>query len=145
MGALVVAILIVLALATSLSRMDRETVDRSVAYSLGTRILERVLRDIRYGSAPPVAETDFWANDYPAGSGIESGTVRLGATDYAYEVWATTVRDSAGTPIGSLATNNVLKRVTVRINWFVDPDQARAGYGLLETRVTRLVHQGEPW
>ncbi len=141
-AAFVVAILVTLALAVSMTRMSRETVDRSVAVQTANRLLERTLRSIRNGGVP-VTEANFWANEYPVGTPLLANTERVGGADFAYEIFATTVTDTVGTPIGSLGPDNRLKKVTVRLNWFAPQGQARAGYGMLETQVSRLVREGE--
>ncbi|GMU55979.1 MAG: hypothetical protein AMXMBFR33_51250 [Candidatus Xenobia bacterium] len=139
-GAFVAAILIVLALSISLTRMNRETVDRSVATSLGTRVLERTLREIRTSDVP-VTQASFWQNDYPTGSPLATGTVRVGTTDFSYQITAMTVMSGAN-PVGSLAPDNRLKRVSIELEWY---GGERAGYGRTSARLTRLVRQGEEW
>ncbi len=144
--AFVVAALVLIALAVSLTRVNRETVDRSVAQGVGRRLLERTLRQIRHESIP-VTEPAFWSTDYTSSSPLLQGTLKVGATDYDYQITATTVRDVNGDPVGAGGVDNGLKKVEVLIKWFDEQDQgqARAGYGKTELRISRLVGQGEDW
>lgn len=141
-----VAVLLVLALTISLTRVDRETVDRSAAVSTANRVLERVLRDIR-ATGDPISEADFWAGSYPASSPILTGSEAVGSTQFSYEVTSgepLTALDT-GQQIGTTGPNNRLKKVSVRVTWFSEDGDARAGYGRLEAGVSRLVREGEEW
>lgn len=142
--AFAVAALVMMALAVSTTRVNRETVDRSVAQDLGKRLLERTLRQIRNESLP-VAESTLWATDYPAGSPLLTATTTVGHTEYTYEITAVTVRDQAGDPVGAGGVDNALKHVQVKVTWFDDPGQGRPGYGKTELTLSRLVRQGEEW
>lgn len=144
-GAFVVAILAVVALAVSMTRLNQESIDRTVANQLAVRVLERTLHEI-YNNDTPVPWNTFWTTDYTPGSPLASGSEKVGNTVYTFDIWGANLVDSTtGAELGSAANETRLKKVTTRVNWFAAADEARAGYGTLEVRVSRVVRESEDW
>ncbi|MBI3926838.1 MAG: hypothetical protein HY319_14980 [Armatimonadetes bacterium] len=137
-GFFAVAILAILALSVSIARTDSKAVETSAGTLVADRLLQRTLASI-YADQPAGARDTFWAIDHVSPP-WEEGTIQTNGNQFQYVIYATTVNDSAGTEIGSLAEDNLLKKVDIRVWWW---GQQRTGYGRLEVRNSRLVSEAE--
>ena len=142
LGLFAVAILAILGLSISVARGSQEGEDQAVAGTVSRHLLERVVDRVRTDSPPGTAQ-DFWDNEHPASNPWEDDEYESNNTLYQYRVFATTVNNTLGDPVGGTTPGNRLKKIDIVINWWDSDTTERAGYGKLEFRNSRLVSEGE--
>lgn len=137
-------ILSLVALTVSSIRSDEKAALIGPAGQVAESVLDRVIynaeRDIPAGN-----RAAFWA---ASGTYLTGQQIRLGGVDYTYSVFAETVSDPTGVPIGTASgePGNRLKKVDLQLNWFNTAGSAgfRQGYGKMELQITRLVNEVAP-
>jgi Tfp pilus assembly protein PilV len=140
LGLIAVAILAVLALSITVARTSQESVDQSVGGLVATQILDSLIDNLR--SDPPGGlRKKFLDNDFTS-SPFDSGTIVNNGTEYEYEIFATTVTKTDGSPIGETMGRR-LKKVDVVVSWWDAKDTQRQGYGKLQFFQSRLVGEAE--
>jgi type II secretory pathway pseudopilin PulG len=141
LGLIAVAILSVLALSISVARTSQEGVDQSVGGLVATQLLDSMIDKLRADPPPGGLRKKFLDNDDSSKS-FDSGTIVNNGTEYAYEIFATTVRKTDGSPLGE-AVGRRLKKVDVVVSWWDTKDTQRQGYGKLQFFQSRLVGEAE--
>lgn len=139
-GFFAVAILAILGLTVSVLRTDSKSSESAAGALMADRLLQRTIARVK-GDA--TARANFWNNEHltpPWEQGVARST---SGNDFNYVIYATTVVGVGGSPVGSLAPDNRLKKVDVLVWWFNANPTDRAGYGKLNTRVTQLVSEAE--
>jgi hypothetical protein len=132
-GLLAITILAVGLLSLTIIRSNTESNDRTTTAAVTSTLLERVLSQAQKDSA-------FWDQDHIATPYVED-KVKMGKLEYDYAVYAETVLDPSGVPVGDALPNNRLKRVTIRVTWFDTKTSDRQGYGELSQTLTRVVNE----
>lgn len=140
MGLLAMALLALATVCMSGMRMNRKSLGESAAGAVAeaelARSVNRMLEDQPRGSREL-----FWKADHPyPGPPWSSGNSTIGNTVYSFNVYSETVTSTGGASLGSLATNNTLKRVDIEVSWW---GGQRGQYGQLKAHDFRLVNQGE--
>ena len=121
-------------------RMNRKSLGETSAAAVAEaelgRAVSRMLEDQPRGSREL-----FWKEDHPyPGQPWSSGNTTVGNTTYSFQVYSETVTSASGSSLGSLATNNTVKRVDIEVSWW---GGQRGQYGQLKAGDFRLVNQGE--
>lgn len=140
-GFFAVAVLAILGLTLSVLRMDSKAAQTSAGTLVADQLLQQTVASVRADS-PPNTKASFWGSEYLNPAWAE-GVVLNNDTQFHYVIYATTVTDAGGTPVGSLASDNRLKKLDVRVWWFNESPTSRSGYGRLEAQVTQLVSEAE--
>lgn len=132
-----IIILVLIGLSISLLRGTQKASDTTVAQVASEHILNSLIYDVQPGSP---GYSTFWSNS----SYSRPGNYRMNRTDFSYQIDASSVVDSTGTPIGSGFAQNRLKEVQLSIYWWDSDQQAssRQGYGKLEFHTVRLLAEG---
>ncbi len=135
-----VAILSVLALSISVARMNQESVDQGVGGLVATQILDGLVEKMRADPSGPLRR-DFLEEEHTSTPFAEGKVVNNG-TEFEYEVFARTVLNTDGDPVGG-AIGRRLKKVDVVLSWWDSKDTQRQGYGKLQLTHSRLVGEAE--
>lgn len=109
-----------------------------VSDSLMNRTLYQVANDLPAGS-----NASFWG-----AAGLWRGPIQetIGGVNYEYVIYANTVLDAAGGPLGGAIPNNRVKKVDIRVWWWEarSNNGTRQGYGKMEVQASRLVEEHAP-
>ena len=140
LGLIAVAILSVLALSISIARTNQESVDQSVGGLVATQLLDSLIDKLRADPSSTLRK-NFLDRNYTT-TPFESGTITNNGTDYEYEIFARTVTNTSGDPVGATMERR-LKRVDIVVSWWDAKDTQRQGYGKLQFSQTRLVGEAE--
>ena len=140
LGLVSVAILSILALSIAIARTNQESVDQSVGGLVATQLLDSMIDRLR-ADPPSGLREDFLNSEYTL-SPFDSGTIVNNGTEYQYEIFVTTVKNSSGDVVGE-AMGRRLKKVDVKISWWDAKDTERQGYGKLQFAQSRLVGEAE--
>lgn len=140
-GLLAITILVLLALNLSAIRSN----EKAALYEQASRAADSLLAQKLYAvenDLPPGTRTSFWSAT-AATPWIGPATVQMGGVDYEFSLTADTVKDSSGTPVGTVAgeSGNRLKKVDITLKWWGGQHQ---GYGRLELRSSRIVNENSP-
>jgi Tfp pilus assembly protein PilV len=132
-----IIILVLIGLSISLLRGTQKASDTTGAQVASEHILNSLIYDVQPGSP---SHGTFWASS----SFSRPGTYRMNRTDFSYQIDASSVIDSTGSPIGSGFAQNRLKQVQLSVYWWDSEHQAstREGYGKLEFHTVRLLAEG---
>jgi type II secretory pathway pseudopilin PulG len=138
---LAVGVLATAALSISLLRGDRKAIDSSVGTMVARQVLKQHVDQVR-ANIPVGRKASFWAQDW-VNTPWQTGTVRNNDTDFSYAIYAHTVTDTSGTPVGSALPNNRLRKLNVLVHWWASEQARRSGYGKLQASATMLIHEAD--
>jgi prepilin-type N-terminal cleavage/methylation domain-containing protein len=131
-GVAAIGLLTLLGALLSVKQASLKTADSERASALADQIIERTVRE--------VARRDneaFWTapEDTPWKTGEEG--------DYHYEVTSQPILARSGGALGQStgATDNVLRRVRVKVWWWSAQPGSRQGYGQLQVNTSRLINR----
>lgn len=141
LGLISVAILGLLALSIALAKGNQEGIDKTIGGEVASQLTDRLVAQLR-SDTPPGTRSGFWNNDYTA-TPWDQGTFQNNGTTYNYKLYAETVRDTSGQPVGGGTAGNRLKKVDVYVWWWDSETKAHQGYGELKVLSTRLVSEAE--
>ena len=134
LGLVAVLGLTLIALDTASLRGNQKSILLHDAENLSDSQLQKVIYQAQHDS-PSGYKTAFWATEGILAPG--QATVRLGATDFTYAIYANTVP-------GVGAPGNRLKKVDIVMWWWTpEADRVRQGYGRLTVRSTRLIGEAD--
>ncbi|ODT79833.1 hypothetical protein ABS71_00705 [bacterium SCN 62-11] len=137
-----ITILGVMALSLSVLKTQRKANDLGEGKSVAQATLGRLLDQVRTDN--PAGTRAGFFNSNSGTNPFQSGTSRVGRTDFQYRTYVTTVTDALNNPLGGTLPNNRLKNVQVEVNWWgADQSQNRSGYGRLSTTFTQLVGESQ--
>lgn len=137
LGLLAVAIMSIMGLSISALRTDSKAMETSAGRLIADQVVKRLGDQLR---ADTTIRGDFLSGEF-VGPPWDKGTITNNHTVFNYQVFASTVRDAAGKPLGWEAEGNRLKKVDVEVWWTDETDRARQGYGRLEVRTTQLISE----
>lgn len=140
LGIIAMMTVMVAGIYTGMLRSADKNADRSAGAVLAESVVLDRVKQVVTGEEDGLDRASFFGT---AGPATLSGTVLLNHTLYTYEVVYQQVRGAGGVPVGSEPDENRLMKVDARVWWWTeDPDQARAGMGLMTTTWTRIMHEG---
>ncbi|MBI3925132.1 MAG: hypothetical protein HY319_06295 [Armatimonadetes bacterium] len=143
---LTLIILMLVGLTTSALRSEEKAARLGRASDVAESLLARTVYDVQW-DLPAGTRSSFWS---AAGGTAWLGptTVTLGGVEYDYTVYADTVADTVGTPLGTVSgePGNRVKKVDLVLTWWDSGESGgqRQGYGRLELQATRLVNEVGP-
>ena len=140
LGLIAVAILSVLALSIAVARTNQEGIDQNVGNTVSNQVLLRLMDQLRADSPTGIRDR-FWDRDFVS-TPFESKALTNNDTEFQYEIFARTITDSLGNPMGA-ATDSRLKKVDIVVRWWDSENQDRQGYGELRVTRSRLVCEAE--
>ncbi len=134
-GLITVAILFLMGLTTAAVRSSNKSANLYPGYQVARKELARV-------TAAAATDPTFWDQDYLT-TPWESGSLRVGNTEFNFEVFAQTLGDrTTGAPLGTATSaNNRVKKVDIVVRWW---GGERQGHGELAVRATQLVNEEAP-
>lgn len=134
-GLITLTILFLLGLSTATLRASNKSANLYPGYQVARKELDRV-------AAAAAGDPAFWIQDYTA-SPWESGSVRVGGTEFTFEIFARTLIDqSSSAPLGTTTSaENRVKKVDVVVRWWGGD---RQGHGQLMVRASQLVNEVAP-
>ncbi|ODT72645.1 hypothetical protein ABS71_07660 [bacterium SCN 62-11] len=138
---LAIMILGVMALSISVLKTERKANDLTAGKLVAQSVMSQLLDKLRSDTPAGVRATFMAYNT--ANVAFDSGTVVVQRTSYQYNVFVSTVTDSAGNPVGGALSSNRLKNVEIQVSWWNGAAQNRAGYGSLKTSLSQLVAEGQ--
>jgi Tfp pilus assembly protein PilE len=133
-----VSVLSVVAMGISTLRAQQKDTDRP----LGTLAAERVLNERIYAvqSDTLANRNAWWATDHSASPWLV-GNLTVNQTEYDYNLYTTTISDTAGVKLGSGNPSfNGLKKVDVVVTWW-NGSKGQTGYGQMQVTKTALVNR----
>lgn len=134
-GLITVAILFLVGLSTATLRASDKSSKLYPGYQVARKELDRVC-------SSAAGDPNFWLQDYLA-TPWESGSIRVGTTEFNFEIFARTLLDeSTSAPLGtSTSANNRVKKVDIVVSW---SGGERQGQGQLRVRASQLVNEEAP-
>ncbi|MEW6277232.1 MAG: prepilin-type N-terminal cleavage/methylation domain-containing protein [Candidatus Eremiobacterota bacterium] len=139
-GLLALVLLTLVGLTTATVRSNHKAALLGPAAAVAESLLDRTLSDVA-ADIPPGTRDSFWAASGPGPwkslSPLDQGGVR-----YEYAIYAHTVADVTGTPVGG--ASNRVKKVDLVLCWWGSAATAgdRNGYGRMQLSASRLVNEG---
>ena len=109
----------------------------------GALLATSLLTEQIYGvMSNSVSKANFFAADSPPAAPLQ-GTVNLNGTIFTYSIAHQTLRNPAtGTPLGAALPENRTKKAEITVWWWTNlPNDTRAGYGYLRTRMSRFINE----
>lgn len=130
--------LLVMATLTRMLRPSQKAADLSTGVVVAQSVIEEEIHAI-LSDTGAIPKATFWTSDAPPGSPI-TGSITVGGTDYSYQMEYQTVRDqTTGDPLGGTDPERQIKKVDITVWWWNgNPDDARDGYGQLQTQASQL-------
>ncbi|MBI3927616.1 MAG: hypothetical protein HY319_18900 [Armatimonadetes bacterium] len=140
-GVLTMILLTLIGLSTSAIRSNEKAAllgpATQVSDSLMNRTLYQVDNDLPAGTA-----ASFWNASGPAAwRGPTQETI--GGVSYEYVIYANTVSETGGGPLGGPVLANRVKKVDILVWWWGSraTGEVRQGYGRMQVQSTRLVNE----
>ncbi len=140
LGILALALMAIASVCASAMRASQKGIDRGTAAAVADRQLTRQVQLVQDDS-PAGDKARFWDQEFPVSvSPFSAGQEQVGPTLFQYAIYASTVRDAGGLPVGGAIAGNRLKKVDIAV-WWMSQDGARAGYGQLQYQTSRVISE----
>ena len=141
---LAVAFLSMISIASLALRSQAKSQTNQTAVQVAHRQINRAIIQVQ-SDTPAGSYSKFWTSDFPCPTTPWTvGNDTVGSTPYSYAVYASTVTNSSGAPLGGTVPpsgpGNRMKQVDVVVTWW-STDGSREGYGRLQTQMTRLINE----
>ncbi|MCE7870855.1 hypothetical protein DYH09_10800 [bacterium CPR1] len=143
-GLLAVLLLTLVALTLSTLRSNQKAALLGPASRAAKTLLNETLYQVEL-DRPAGTRDSFWSTNGLWRDSAVEGAFSSGGIDYQYAIYANTVFDSSGAPLGKDPGNRV-KKVDLVLWWYsTRPQQGyREGMGRLELQASRLVNEIPP-
>ncbi len=133
----ITALSLVTVLVSSL-RSDKKAFLVAAASNLAETELQRTAEAVK-SDTPAGIQATFWEQQYPeSGSPFRTGKSTISHTEFEYFIYAVSVTDSTGLPIGD--PDNRLKQVDIYVRWY-NPSAGSPGHGRTTHHQRRLISQ----
>lgn len=146
-GLLAIVLLTLVALTISTLRSNQKAALLGPATQVADTLLSQRLYQVE-NDTPAGTRDAFWnASGVWLDSSVD-GKINTGGVSYDYVIYANTVLDAGGVPLGTAAgePGNRVKKVDLILWWYDTRAQqgTRQGMGKLELQATRLVNESQP-
>lgn len=130
--------LLVMATLTRMLKPSQKAADLSAGVVVAQSVIEEEVHAI-LSDTGAISKASFWTNNAPPASPI-TGNITVGGTDYSYQMEYQTVIDQiTGDPLGGTDPERQVKKVDITVWWWnSNADDAREGYGQLQTQASQL-------
>lgn len=146
-GLLSIVVLTLVALTISTLRSNQKAALLGPATQVAETMLNQRLYQVDH-DVPAGTRDAFWAASGVWQDSTVDGQLVSGGVTYDYVIYANTVLDPSGVPLGTAAgePGNRVKKVDLILWWYDTRAQggSRQGMGKLELQATRLINESQP-
>ncbi len=146
-GLLSIVLLTLVALTISTLRSNQKATLLGPATQVAETLLSQRIYQVE-NDTPAGTRAAFWAASGVWLDSTTDGQIVNGGVTYDYVIYANTVLDSSGVPLGTAAgePGNRVKKVDLILWWYDTRAQqgTRKGMGKLELQATKLVNESDP-
>jgi hypothetical protein len=140
LGIAALALMAMASVCASAMRASQKGIDRGAAAAVADRQLTRQIQLVQDDS-PAGDRARLWDQEFPfTAAPFSTGQEQVGSMLFQYAIYASTVRDAGGWPVGGAMAGNRLKKMDIVV-WWMSQDGSRAGYGQLQYQTSRVISE----